>query len=327
MINKCLSIIFIIVWFIYISSVFLVPYFLLNRYKDTSTTVKIVFQSLVSSLLKYGFDANLFYINEIKQSENKIDIVMCNHVSTIDLSIILTVFNHFGINNYTIVGSSDYIYIPGFGFHFMIDNHIKLDRNWKEDKQTIGRQLDKINNGVIFIFPEGSRFDQIKRDDGQKHSKKNNLPIYNNLLVPKSKGLWAIFNLLKKKNKMGKIYDMTIIMQNFVGERAHLNDLIYKETGNIFIINRELKHPKLYLEYASFKEWLMNEWLNKDKLIKTYQKLVYKKINIKDNHEYIILNIILFFVLSWVLIKKKEFRYYMITSLILSYIIIKCKKL
>jgi 1-acyl-sn-glycerol-3-phosphate acyltransferase len=225
------------------------------------------------------------------------------------------------------VGKKELIYFPGFGFHFMIDDHIKLARNWEEDKQTISNQIDRINNGVIFIFPEGTRFEPKKRDEGQKYAEENNLPNYDYLLVPKSKGFWTFYNLLKEKNKMGKIYDMTIVMQNFVGETAYLNDLTSKETGNIFIINRELKHPELYLENSDFKNWLLNEWKIKDDLIKMYQKLVYKKMEIKDNQKNIQLSIILIFVLSWLFIQKKEFRYYMLVSLILSMLIVKFKKL
>ena len=245
----------------------------------------------------------------------------------ITIIIILTIFNHFGINNYIMVGKKELIYFPGAGFHFMIDDHIKLARNWEEDKQTINNQIDKINNGVILIFPEGTRFEPKKRDDGNKYSKENNLPNYDYLLVPKSKGFWTFFNLLKEKNKMGKIYDMTIVMQNFVGETAYFSDLTNKETGNIFVINRELEHPKLYSENTDFKQWLLNEWKNKDNLIKMYQKLVYQKMEIIENREHIYMSVFFVIIITWLIIQKKEFRYYMLGSLIISYLIIKFKKI
>ena len=327
MITEISSLLFLIIWFIYVSLIFLVPSFFINKHQYLSPTVKTIFQSLVSSQLKHGFKPNIYYSNEIQQSENKVDIVICNHISTIDWEIILTVLNHFGINNYMMVGKKELIYFPGFGFHFMIDDHIKLARNWEEDKQTISNQIDKINNGIIFIFPEGTRFELKKRDDGQKYSKENNLPFYDFLLVPKSKGFWTFFNLLKEKNKMGKIYDMTIVMQNFVGDTAFLPDLISKPTGNIFVINRELNHPELYIENNDFKKWLLNVWKEKDNLIKMYQKLIYKKMELVDNRDHLYQSIIFMFIITWLLYQKKEFRYFFLISFILSYLIIKFKKL
>jgi 1-acyl-sn-glycerol-3-phosphate acyltransferase len=327
MINEISSLLFLIVWFIYVSLVFLVPSFLINKHQFLSSTVKTIFQSLVSNQLKNGFNPNIYYTNNIEQSENKVDIVICNHVSTIDWEIILTIFNHFGIHNYMMVGKKELIYFPGFGFHFMVDNHIKLARNWEEDKQTISNQIDKINNGVIFIFPEGTRFEPKKRDDGQKYAKENKLPNYDYLLVPKSKGFWTFYNLLKEKNKMGKIYDMTIVMQNFVGETAYLSDLTSKKTGNIFVINRELEHPELYIENNDFKKWLLNEWKTKDNLIKMYQKLIYQKMDIIVNKDHLFQSIIFMVIISWLLYQKKEFRYYMVISMILSILIVKFKKL
>ena len=55
-----------------------------------------------------------------------------------------------------------------------------------------------------------------KLKEGNEFSKKNNLPIYENLMVPKSKGLWFIIKHLKKLNKLGRIWDATIILSKFI---------------------------------------------------------------------------------------------------------------
>jgi uncharacterized protein YydD (DUF2326 family) len=67
---------------------------------------------------------------------------------------------------------------------------------------------------------------------------------------------------------------MTIIMENFKDKTAYLPDLFLKETGKIYIINRELNHPQLYKENEDFKKWLLNEWSTKDMFIDNYKQFI-----------------------------------------------------
>lgn len=319
------GLLFLIVWFCYISYIFLLPSYLIN-YKGLSGTVKKMFLSLCSEMLRISYDADFFYINEIKKSDDdKIDIIIANHVSTIDWQIILTFLNYCDNTNFIFVGKKGLMYFPGFGFNFMTDTHIKLARNWEEDKETLSRQIDKIDNGVIIIFPEGTRMEPEKHEKGQQFSLENNLPVYQNLLVPKSKGLWTIYNQLKQKNKMGKIYDMSIIMENFLGKSAYLTDLDKTPLKNVYLINRELEQPSKYVENADFKNWLLTEWKKKDNMIGMYQKMVYNKMVINADNFDILISLILVMLLTYNL-KMKEFRYYLILCIILAYIITATKK-
>lgn len=323
MIKQISSLIFLLTWFIYVSYICLLPAVIFKKDSIISPIIKDVFSSLISSGLKYGFQPKMYYTNKIEQS-NKVDIIIANHISTIDTNIILTFLNYCGITNYILVGKKELMYLPGFGFHFMTDNHIKLSRNWDKDEHSLHQQIEKINNGVIIIFPEGTRFEPDKLKTGQKFSLENDLPVYNNLLVPKSKGLWTIFNELKKRNKMGKLYDMTIVMQNFIGKTAYLTDLVLKDTGNIFIINREIQ-PINYSEHSDFKNYLLKEWKKKDELINIYDKIVYEKMEIPDNKLYIFYSILFIISITYGL-KKPENRFYFIGTILLSYMMTFSKK-
>lgn len=328
MVKGRLSLLFLIIWFIYVSYIFLLPAHILGKQNAIAPIVKKYFLSLTVSALKYGFNPNIFYSNQIVLSENKVDILLANHLSTIDWAIIYSMLNKFKINNFIMVGKKGLIYFPGFGFHFMSSNHIKLERKWEEDKETLSRQIDKIDNGLIIIFPEGTRFEPEKHKKGQQYSMESGLPVYNNLLVPKSKGLWTIYNQLKSKNKLGKIFDMSIVMENFFRENAYLSDLDKKETGNIYVINRELQHPDKYIENEDFKSWLLKEWKKKDNLMGMYNKLFYNKLDLEkeSNYNEVYKSLLVMVIFAYLFYKRKEVRYYFLIVLVLSYIITTTKK-
>ncbi len=314
------------VWFSYVAYIIIFPFYVTGQYDKISPSIKKTFQTLLISQLKHTFKLNIFANDLIKPSENKIDIVIGNHFSTIDFELVLSMFYHSGIHNYMIVGKRELVYFPGFGLHFLVDKHIKLVRNWEEDKESLSKQIDKIDNGVIFIFPEGTRFDVEKHKKGQEFSLNNNLPIYNNLLVPKSKGLWTIYNQLKEKNKLGKIIDMTMIVKNFKGQNAYLEDLSKKNVDDVFIINRELNHPEKYVENEDFKKWLLHEWKTKDMLIDSYEEINYQSLDLKHNHFNLYLAFLLLIIVTYGLIKCKEIRYYFLVVVILSYFLALVKK-
>ena len=307
-----------IVWFSYISYFLIFPFYLTGNYNKISEIIKQTFQSLIESQLKYSFNPKIHYNDLIYPTKDKIDIVMANHFSTIDWELILSMFNKSNIHNYIIVGKKELNYFPGFGLHFMIDKHIKLVRNWEQDKESLFKQIDKINNGVIFIFPEGTRYDEDKFKKAQDFSLNNNLPIYTNLLVPKSKGLWSIYNQLKEKNKLGKIIDMTMILKNYKNKNVYLSDL-NNDIGDVYIINRELEYPSNYINNEDFKKYLLNEWKNKDIIMNNYNKINYNILELKNNLFDLYIAFLLIALITFGLYYKKEIRYYLLCVMILSY--------
>lgn len=326
MIKEYSSFLLLFIWFSYFAYILILPLYVTGNYHTFGTDVKKFIQSIIITHLKHGFNPNIQYNELIKQSDDKIDIIIGNHMSTIDWEFVLTYLYYSGIHDYNMVGKSDLKFFPGCGFIFMIDNHIKLRRNWEEDKDTLSKQINKINKGIIFIFPEGTRFEVGKHEEGQQFSLKNNLPVYNNLLVPKSKGLWRIFNELKQKNKLGKIFDLTIIIENLKGKSAYLDDISKKGTGKVYIINREIEHPIKYSENEDFKKWLLKEWKMKDLLIDNYKKINYENMKLKDNLFDVYISFLLITISTYGMIKRKEIRYYILTCVVIAYLIAFFKK-
>jgi 1-acyl-sn-glycerol-3-phosphate acyltransferase len=319
MIKQIIATIFIILWTIFSTYGFITPFLIINQEKMFVETLKNSFQILVSYVLKYGFGINLKCNMNITQTKNKIDILISNHVATVDSFILLSMLEQMNISNFIMVGKKDLIYTPGIGMLIMFGDHIKLARNWEEDKYTIDKQLENIKEGIIVLFPEGTRYTEEKFKEAQEFSKKNNLPVYDNLLVPKSKGFEAIYNNLKINNKLGNIYDSTMILEN-----TNLFDLFKKDSTNVHLINRILNKEEL--ENKDFKSWLLEKWSEKDNIIKTYSKIKYENMYPEIDENLLFLNLFIYYNVFILLIENKEFRYYFLTLIVISYVITYMKR-
>ena len=146
----------------------------------------------------------------VNQNPELIDILVCNHVSTFDFLILMSYLQIFDVTSFNFIIKNTLNYLPGFGLLTYSNSEIKLSRNWENDKDILAKQIDKIKTNsnskkqFIIIFPEGTRINKKNLEEGQIFSKSNNLPIYDNLLVPKAKGLWFLINHLNKTNRLGR---------------------------------------------------------------------------------------------------------------------------
>lgn len=306
---------------------------LLIGYTPILNYAKQIVNSFFTMLMIKGFKPN-FKLAESKQdikrliNENtdKVDIIVCNHISAFDL-IIASYLKEFGIDSCNCIMKNEIVYTPGIGYILYANTDIKLNRNWEQDKETLGKQLDNIKlNGkkqIIVIFPEGTRLTEQKLKEAQEFSKLNNLPVYENLMVPKSKGLWFIVNKLSETNKLGRIWDVTLVFPKFLQKSMSYSDVFGEQIGDVNAIWREVELDNNYKDPDAFKKWLLNLWITKDSFMKYHEKIIYNQIypetNIKTSEKLIV--IITLLVLFGLLFNKYG-RYYLLGSFILSYILI-----
>ncbi len=296
--------------------------------------VKTLAQSFTSLMLSKGFKTNYKLCETqqnikqlINENPDKIDVIVCNHTSILDFLLVMSYLEEFEIDSYNFVFKNEILYTPGFGFIMYSCPDIKLNRNWEQDKETLGKQLDKIkSNGkkqVIIIFPEGTRLTETKLKEGQDFSKLNNLPVFDNLMVPKSKGLWFILNHLSETGNLGRIWDVTFILPNYIQKSIKTTDIFTKPIGDVNTIWREVSLNSNFSNPDDFKKWLMNLWVTKDSFIKHHNKLVFNQVypqeKTKTSNKLLII-ILLIGILGCFF--NKYTRYYLLGSFLLSYILI-----
>lgn len=324
-------------WILSYSYLLITPSILLSN-KYILEQVKKISQTFSTIMLSDSFKVDFFMAKTeknveqlINQNTDLIDIMICNHVSTIDFLIIMAYLQNFKIGSYNFVIKNEITYTPGFGLIMYASSDIKLNRNWEKDKKILGNQIDKIKNNkkqIIIIFPEGTRLNETKLKEGQQFSTSTNIPIFNNLLVPKTKGLYYIINHLDKTNKLGRIWDLTLAIPKFLKKSAYITDIIGQPIKSVYGIFRELELEKnKYQDLDNFKTWFFEKWKIKDDFLQNYKKFIYEKIN-QDNYNFIhIAIVILVILLGCFTLTNKYGRYYLLLSFVLSYFLIVFKKI
>ncbi len=307
-IKKIITIIVLLIFIICISQTIILGSYPINKKQEAVSMAKSIIMSLYPYAYTYGFDSNIYhqgnYNSSINISNNdKVDIVISNHINTLDFCIYLSLIREFDSREIYLIVKKELVLLPGLGSILTAGNDIKLNRKLDEDQENIINSVKKIKNGIIIIMPEGTRFTEEKKIKSQQYSKENNLPVFNNTLYPKMKGLYIVCNALHNDNKLGNIIDMTCMVENFKNKTAYMNNLLNKKLGNSFanITSYNVQSESLK-DYELFKKWFLIQWERKDKLLDSmstntneYTKLVPSL----KSYEYmiIIVLVILFFYL------------------------------
>ena len=230
----------------------------------------------------YILDKNKIFIKgsmEKSEENNKIDILLANHNSTIDFMFIGYICKKNNINNIYFIIKDSITKIPVIGDCLRDD--ISLKRNWEEDKENLINQLNEIESGMIIIYPEGTRFDIDKYKKSKKFCYDNKLPILNYTLTPRVKGTHAICKTLFEKNRLGNIYDTTLYFKDHSKTNLYLSRIFtMSDLGELDINIKKFGFSEEDLDYEIFKNKMYDLWFKKNLYIDTL--LPKKKIRNED---------------------------------------------
>ena len=200
--NQVIFFVYTVYLIIIMNYLLLVPISLLPNSIGLIKECKNLFCSPILHNFYYIMKMNMYLsldksIRDINKNPDKIDIIMCNHISIYDFLILMALLKELDIDYYNFTFRKGVN--KNFGL-FMVhcDTDILVYRSWKTDKQNIDKQIDKIKilpkKQVIIIYPEGNRINYDRLLASQKYSQDNDLPIYNNLLTPRVKVIWHMIN-------------------------------------------------------------------------------------------------------------------------------------
>jgi hypothetical protein len=203
------------------------------------------------------------------------------------------------------------------GFHLLsrCNDDIFIKRNYENDKNNIIDNINKsIPNQLLCVFPEGTTMYKKSLEKSHKYATKNNLPLLNYVLLPKS----GAFDLIKSSNKFEMVYDLTIKYDNESYPYNKIEDL------SLFNIFFKFQFPKVIQFYIRKYDNingidLTNVFIEKDKIIQKNFDDIFEKMIIKPNLAYAVFNIycILFFMFCWY--NFSLFRYWFLFYIIFSY--------
>jgi 1-acyl-sn-glycerol-3-phosphate acyltransferase len=270
MIKKIVAFIVLFVLIISISQTICLGSYLFGKKEEGANIAKDIVISFLPYLYTYGFDSKLLYTGNYTTT-NKVDIVISNHINTIDFIIYLSLIKLFDNRPIYFLFKKSIVFIPGSGFILGSGKDVKMNRKMEDDEENINNSISKIKEGIIVLMPEGTRFTPDKFVEAQKYSNDNNLPVFKNTLFPKMKGIYTISNILKKNGVLGNIIDFTIQVENFKNKKCYMDKLMTQKLGNTFsIINTYNIPEKVLVNYDIFKKWFLNKiWIKKDSILET----------------------------------------------------------
>jgi hypothetical protein len=272
MIKKIVAFIIIIFLFVCLSQTICLGSYLFGKKEEGSNISKDIISYVVPYLYIYWFDSKILYTGNYKAS-NKVDIVISNHINTIDFIIYVSLIRLFDNRPIYFLFKKSIVFIPGGGFILGSGYDIKINRKIEDDEKNINNSISKIKKGIIILMPEGTRFTPNKLIEAQKYSKDNNLPVFKNTLFPKIKGLYMVSNILKKNGVLGNIIDFNIQLENFKNTECYMDKIMTQKLGNTFSIIKTYNIPEKELEnYDNFKKWFLHKiWIKKDIILETIQ--------------------------------------------------------
>ena len=283
---------------------------------------------LLYYLLHKNFDANIFYKGaNLETIPGKVNIIVLNHISTVDWLIFYSfMIKKYSIDNVYQILKDDLLWYPCIGEICSSNNDIFVKRDWKSDESTIDKSLSKIKSGFIMIFPEGTRFTKKKLESSQLYAKEKNFVNLENVLLPKSKGVWKVINSLMRDNKLGNFYDITCISTRYKKTEMYMRDIFSDGVGDVYLDIKKVIYPdkNILIDNSEFKLWLHLIWKQKDILIDDFIKEDYEKLDSPYETDLIFHVIVSLIIL---LIVKRFGWKYLLSNFGLTYTKLLCKKL
>ncbi|KAL3281231.1 hypothetical protein HHI36_004445 [Cryptolaemus montrouzieri] len=165
-------------------------------------------------------------------------------------------------------------YMPVLGWSWKFSEFVFLERDFQKDKENIHRQVSELSDYPdpmwLLLYPEGTRFSEEKHKVSLEFARKNNQPILNYHLLPRTKGFVA--SLPAMHGKVPAIYDcITVFKEDDPNQPTMKNLLMGKPvTAHLYIRRIPLEQvPKTEEEQDKF---LKDLFINKDKMKEGFVK-------------------------------------------------------
>lgn len=166
------------------------------------------------------------------------------------------------------------LFIPGLGWAMDFANFIFLSRDWTRDQAQLIHDIElyKAPSGYpfwLFIFPEGTDFAKHKHDKSVAFARERDLPVYNNLLLPRSKGFLQC--LESTSSVIRAIYDVTIAYEEPV-RPGFLSIFVGTRPKRVHLHVRRWSLAQVPSDEEARVKWLYQVWRDKDALLDHFKQ-------------------------------------------------------
>ncbi len=162
--------------------------------------------------------------------------------------------------------------IPIFGWGLKLAEFVFLAQKWDVDKDRFKKELTSLcdykdQTGiplVIVLFPEGTLSESDKILVSQDYARKNRLPIFDNVLLPRFRGFREMIPIIRQK--VDCIVDTTLIFDPVMPSIYDV--LVGKATATVHFQTRVYEMNNIPESEEDIDKWLLDRWIEKENLVK-----------------------------------------------------------
>jgi len=202
--------------------------------------------------------------------------IIANHRWGLDWLMIFTVAARKGRLGVMKLFAKDSIkWIPGIGWGLWLLDFPFLSRNWTNDVRTIDRTFQSLKDRRLPFWLvshlEGTRLTESKVKQSQDFAKKKDLPVFKNVLLPRTKGFIATVSSLRKADAVKVLYDITIMYEDGRKDPRIFNAAV-RQGGRVSLHVKRYLISDLPTNEEELTQWLYDRWREKDQLIESFLK-------------------------------------------------------
>lgn len=212
------------------------------------------------------------------QSNVRNALLMGNHSGGLDFLSGVSVLNRVGIGcgRMMTLMKESLKFAPMAGWTSLLQGSLFLKRSWKTDQKLMTKKLEQMSHGEfprpwwIGIYPEGTRITPKKREASQAFARSKNLPILNNVLLPRPKGFQFI--LEKTRQSVSDVFDMTIAYDPVP---LYFRDIFLRgqvRTKFIWIHCKRYSIDDIPESNEEIEKWLLQRFVEKDQRMEIFKQ-------------------------------------------------------
>ncbi|GJQ08289.1 hypothetical protein GpartN1_g80.t1 [Galdieria partita] len=258
-----------------------------------SYALKLVQLNILSYAQKIAGLRVVLYGDRVQEGEGSF-LVISNHQSWLDTIILtLVLLKQYPGAFCRYIGKKSIGYIPLLGWMCLQTGAlVSLSRKWIHDKGRLEQELERLRrlpgDFWVMTYPEGTRFSWVKKAVSLDYAKKNDLPGFNNVLVPRFKGFFACVQLLR--SRLSFVYNATLIYEGGEDElgvsrinlakvfflRRDAPEEAFPSQRQLFpvahVVLEKIPIDKVPFEEESCRDFLMTLFERKEKLIQRFKE-------------------------------------------------------
>jgi lysophosphatidic acid acyltransferase/lysophosphatidylinositol acyltransferase len=198
-------------------------------------------------------------------------IALCNHGSDIDWLLGWMVALRAGVLGYTRCLLKEVLsFVPFLGPSFYFSEYIFVSRSWEKDFPRLKKMYSTIANTVLpywlVIYAEGTRSTPEKQAASQAYSREHSLPVFNNVLYPRTKGFCLAVDELR-----GSTEAILACTLAFPGEPPTVSDIFANKSVDIHVHISKYDAKEVGTTHAEMSEFCVKVYAEMDRLLEQYK--------------------------------------------------------